>query len=106
MLYKNVTLSPYFLKLCSAVDTYQKAVDEIYYKVDHVMPFTPGSARDPSSCFCVLTRLCALRVTPKQVRAMCCHLDSPYIRCVGFLYLRFTVDPKDIWEVRNRDGDV
>lgn len=26
------------------------------------------------------------------------HVDSPYIRCIGFLYLRYACDPKDIWD--------
>ena len=29
---------------------------------------------------------------------MLSHLDSPYIRALGFLYLRFTLDPADMWE--------
>lgn len=24
--------------------------------------------------------------------------DSPYIRCMGFLYLRYGCDPKELWE--------
>ena len=27
------------------------------------------------------------------------HVDSPYIRGIGFLYLRFAVDPKRIWKL-------
>jgi pre-mRNA-splicing factor 38B len=26
------------------------------------------------------------------------HVDSPYIRCIGFLYLRYACDPKEIWD--------
>jgi len=26
------------------------------------------------------------------------HVDSPYIRCIGFLYLRYGANPTDIWE--------
>jgi len=26
------------------------------------------------------------------------HVDSPYIRCIGFLYLRYGTNPADIWE--------
>lgn len=26
------------------------------------------------------------------------HVDSPYIRCIGFLYIRYACDPKEIWE--------
>ena len=25
------------------------------------------------------------------------HVDSPYIRCIGFLYLRYACDPKELW---------
>jgi len=25
------------------------------------------------------------------------HIDSPYIRCIGFLYLRYAVDPNIVW---------
>ncbi|GMH80147.1 hypothetical protein TL16_g08422 [Triparma laevis f. inornata] len=85
MLYKNITQCSYFLRLCSTVNDFSKSVDEIFYKVKHVLPFTPGSSRDPSSCFCLL------------IFTMLNHLDSPYIRCVGFLYVRFTLDPKDLW---------
>ena len=44
MVYKNITQSGYFLKLCQKVNDFQTAVDEIYYKVSHVMPFTPGES--------------------------------------------------------------
>lgn len=26
------------------------------------------------------------------------HVDSPYIRCIGFLYLRYVCDPKELWD--------
>jgi pre-mRNA-splicing factor 38B len=26
------------------------------------------------------------------------HVDSPYIRCIGFLYLRYAADPSILWE--------
>lgn len=26
------------------------------------------------------------------------HVDSPYIRCIGFLYLRYACDPKELWD--------
>lgn len=68
MLYKNITQCSYFLRLCSTVNDFSKSVDEIFYKVKHVLPFTPGSSRDPSSCFCLLVRLLTIRCTKKQVR--------------------------------------
>ena len=29
--------------------------------------------------------------------AMLDHVDSPYIRCIGFLYLRYAADPSTLW---------
>ena len=26
------------------------------------------------------------------------HVDSPYIMCIGFLYLRYSSNPTDIWD--------
>mmetsp|Transcript_27103 Transcript_27103/g.38842 ORF Transcript_27103/g.38842 Transcript_27103/m.38842 type:complete len:335 (-) Transcript_27103:649-1653(-) len=30
--------------------------------------------------------------------SMLCHPDSVYIRCIGFLYLRYSVDPSTLWK--------
>jgi len=42
-------------------------------------------------------RLFTLRVTEKQMQLMLDHVDSPYIRCIGFLYLRYASDPAGLW---------
>ncbi|KAG6623043.1 Pre-mRNA-splicing factor 38B [Phytophthora cinnamomi] len=68
--------------------TYHEVVDEIYYRVDHAEPWSPGTARIPSSCFCLLHKFFLMRLT-RKCRACSSH-GSPYIRVVGFLYLRFT----------------
>lgn len=57
-----------------------------------------GSAREPSTAFCLLLRLLTLRCTEKQMKLLLDHRDSPYIRAMGFLYLRFAGDPKTVWE--------
>ena len=41
-----------------------------------------GNARGPSTAFCILNRLFVLKLTPRQVRTMLQHEDSPYIRAV------------------------
>jgi hypothetical protein len=41
-----------------------------------------GNARGPSTAFCILKRLFVLKPTPRQVRTMLQHEDSPYIRAV------------------------
>mmetsp|Transcript_20243 Transcript_20243/g.58068 ORF Transcript_20243/g.58068 Transcript_20243/m.58068 type:complete len:390 (+) Transcript_20243:480-1649(+) len=56
-----------------------------------------GSAKTPSTAFCLLVRLFTLRCTEKQMQLMLDHVDSPYIRCIGFLYLRYAVEPSLIF---------
>jgi len=42
MLLANITKSSYFQKCCSKLKDWNAVVDEIYYKVTHVEPWTPG----------------------------------------------------------------
>ncbi len=42
-----------------------------------------------SSAFCILYRLFVVRLTRKQVYGLLNHGDSPYIRGIGFLYVRY-----------------
>lgn len=51
----------------------------------------------PSTAFCILVRLFTLRCTDKQMKLMLDHVDSPYIRCIGLLYLRYGSDPSTLW---------
>lgn len=57
-----------------------------------------GAAKTPSTAFCLLLRLMTLRCSEKQMKLMLDHVDSPFIRCIGFLYLRYTAEPTIIWE--------
>ena len=56
-----------------------------------------GAHKSPSTAFCLLLRLFTLRCTEKQMTLMLNHVDSPYIRCIGFLYLRYAADPSTLW---------
>ncbi|OQS00400.1 pre-mRNA-splicing factor 38B [Achlya hypogyna] len=96
LLFDNIMQSVYFGQLF-ALKTYHEVVDEIYYRVDHAEPLSPGTARIPSSCFCLLLKFCTMRLTHNQMTGLLTHVDSPYIRCVGFLYLRYTCDPEQLW---------
>jgi pre-mRNA-splicing factor 38B len=39
-----------------------------------------------------------LKLTSKQVYGLMNHADSPYIRGLGFMYVRFTQPPSDLLE--------
>jgi len=114
----NVQGSPYFKNELFEMRTFHEVVDEIYYKVDHLEPWAAGSRKTAgrsstgmcggvrgvsaggvvSSAFCLLYKLYTLKLTKKQVLCLINHCDSPYIRGLGFMYLRFTLPPTMMYE--------
>ena len=48
-----------------------------------------GAGGIVSSAYCLLFKLGTLKLTRKQVNGLINHTDSPYIRGLGFMYLRF-----------------
>lgn len=42
MLLQNISKSPYFLKCCEKLTDWNTLVDEIYYEVKHMEPWTAG----------------------------------------------------------------
>ncbi|XP_068653000.1 pre-mRNA splicing factor SR-like 1 isoform X3 [Aristolochia californica] len=92
----NILSSDYFKELYR-LKTYHEVIDEIYNQVDHVEPWMTGNCRGPSTAFCLLYKLFTMKLTVKQMHGLLKHLDSPYIRAVGFLYLRYAGDPKTLW---------
>jgi len=51
-----------------------------------------------STPFCCLYKLWTLKLNRKQIDIMINHTDSPYIRGIGFLYLRFSIPPDQLLE--------
>ncbi|RKP22854.1 PRP38 family-domain-containing protein [Syncephalis pseudoplumigaleata] len=52
----------------------------------------------PSSAFCLLYKLWTLRLSVRQVSGLLNHTDSPYIRGIGCLYVRYIAKPSTIWD--------
>lgn len=110
----NVTNSPYFKVNLFEIKTYHEVVDQIYYKVTHLEPWEKGSRKTSgqtgmcggvrgvgaggivSSAYCLLYKLFTLKLTRKQVTGLINHADSPYIRGLGFMYIRYTQPPQDL----------
>ncbi|CAH9106087.1 unnamed protein product [Cuscuta europaea] len=92
----NILSSDYFRDLLR-LKTYHEVIDEIYNQVDHVEPWMTGNCRGPSTAFCLLYKFFTMKLTVKQMHGLLKHMDSPYIRAVGFLYLRYHADPKTLW---------
>ncbi|KAJ8384527.1 hypothetical protein AAFF_G00204420 [Aldrovandia affinis] len=114
MILTNVLSSPYFKVQLYELKTYHEVVDEIYFKVIHVEPWEKGSRKTAgqtgmcggvrgvgtggivSTAFCLLYKLFTLKLTRKQVMGLITHTDSPYIRALGFMYIRYTQPPPDL----------
>lgn len=112
----NILSSHYFKVNLYELKTYHEVIDEIYYKVTHLEPWEKGSrvtAGQTGMCggvrgvgaggivstsFCILYKLFTLKLTRKQVVGLINHTDSPYIRALGFMYIRYTQPPADLWE--------
>ncbi|XP_075156426.1 pre-mRNA-splicing factor 38B [Haematobia irritans] len=112
----NIQSSSYFKVHLFKLKTYHEVVDEIYYQVKHMEPWERGSRKTSgqtgmcggvrgvgaggivSTAYCLLYKLYTLRLTRKQVNGLINHTDSPYIRALGFMYLRYTQPPGDLYD--------
>ncbi|KAF8067307.1 SRL1 [Scenedesmus sp. PABB004] len=97
VLMQNIVRADFYKTDCAALTSWAAVVDQIYFQVDYVEPWLAGNARGPSTAFCLLHRLFTLKPTEEEVRETIDHADSPYIRAVGFLYLRYVADPRSLW---------
>lgn len=116
MVLTNIQSSPYFKNELFKLKTYHEVVDEIYYKVEHLEPWEKGSRKTAgqvgmcggvrgvgaggivSSAYCLLYKLFTLRLTRKQLNGLITHTDSPYIRGLGFMFIRYCQPPNKLWE--------
>lgn len=112
----NILSSHYFKVNLYQLKTYHEVIDEIYYQVTHLEPWEKGSRKTSgqtgmcggvrgvgaggivSTAFCILYKLFTLKLTRKQVVGLINHNDSPYIRALGFMYIRYTQPPVDLWD--------
>jgi len=98
MLFQNIQDSDYYKALQGTLKEYVDVVQEVKLRVTHVEPWQAGTARMPSSAFCLLVKLLTMRLTYKQMRQMVtCH-EYPYVRALGFLYLRYTCIPLHLYK--------
>lgn len=65
--------------------------------VKYAEPWTVGTNGMPSTLFCCLYRLMVLQLSEGQVKQLMNNEDSVYLRCTGFLYVRYLCDPKELW---------
>ncbi|CAK9292019.1 unnamed protein product [Gordionus sp. m RMFG-2023] len=112
----NIQGSSYFKVNLAEMKTFFEVVDEIYYHVTHLEPWEKGSRKTAgqtgmcggvrgvgaggvvSSCFCILFKLFTLKLTRRQLCTLINHKDSPHIRGIGFMFIRYCQPPIDLWD--------
>ncbi|EPR59362.1 PRP38 family protein [Toxoplasma gondii ME49] len=97
LLRSNILSSEYFKSL-HELKTVPEVVDEITQYAQHAEPYCSGSSRAPSTLFCCLYKLFTMKLTTKQLEQLLDYSDSPYVRCTGFLYLRYVHPPEKLWK--------
>ncbi|OEH79547.1 prp38 family domain-containing protein [Cyclospora cayetanensis] len=93
----NIMSSEYFKSL-HQFKSFQEVVEELAAFAEHAEPYCAGSTRAPSTLFCCLYKLFTLKLTEKQMHTLLNNRDSPYVRCTGFLYLRYVHPPDQLWK--------
>lgn len=92
---KNIIASPYFDTLMN-LKHFSELIEEIVHNVTYVEPWTLGTNHIPSTLFCILFRLFAMKLTEAQVNVLLEHSNA-YVRCAGLLYLRFICNPEELY---------
>ncbi|KAL4432059.1 hypothetical protein ABPG74_017795 [Tetrahymena malaccensis] len=90
----NIMNSNYFRIDLFSLKTYHEVIDEIQKHVNHAEPYAIGPTGVPSTLFCCLYKFMLMKLTVKQVKGLVEFKQSPMVRAIGFLYVRFCCDPK------------
>lgn len=101
LLRDNILLSQFFkellnLKFCDEILT------QINIKVKHVEPWNHATSGIPSTMFCCLFRLMTLRLSKGRIVSLMENQQNAYIRCAGFLIIRYCSHPNLLWQTLNK----
>lgn len=85
------------LKALLTLENFDQLVDEMYQFADNIEPYMTNSSTTPSALFCCLYRVFTMGIDARQLRRLIDNQDNAYVRCVGFLYIRFGMAPDQLW---------
>jgi len=110
----NVKTTDYFKNL-GQLQTMDQFIDQVYADGKMVVPWYPGThnqvrtsgmcsqargvsaAGVPTEFFTLLFKFFTMRPSAQQIQTIIDHPDSPYIRALGFIFLRYVCPPEHIW---------
>jgi len=96
MLRAHIVESAHF-KTLMAMDSFEQVVEELLQYADTVEPYSQHSSQTPSCMMCCLYRLFEIDLKAPLLRQLLESTESPFIRCCGFLYIRFGLAPDQFW---------
>ncbi len=82
----------------SRLKTYHEIIEEAYKFCKNLEPFIPGLTRKPSTAFCILYKFFTMGLSVRQVKGLLNYEESPMVRGIGFLYLRYSLPAKQLWK--------
>ncbi|CAJ0586957.1 unnamed protein product, partial [Mesorhabditis spiculigera] len=112
---ENVVQSQYNKNVLVEYTTFQQLLDEAFYNVRHLEPWERGTRKTQgmtgmcggvrgvgaggvvSTAFCCLYKFHTLRITRRQLLMLIDNRQSAYLRGLGFIYVRYTQPPADLW---------
>uniref|UniRef100_A0A7S4R0D4 Pre-mRNA-splicing factor 38 n=1 Tax=Alexandrium monilatum TaxID=311494 RepID=A0A7S4R0D4_9DINO len=96
LLQTHIVESAHFKALLS-LETFEQLVEEMYQFADNIEPYMQNSNTTPSALFCCLYRLFTMGTDKRQLGRLIDNVDNPYVRCIGFLFIRFGLHPDQLW---------
>ena len=92
----NILASQYFKEIYT-LKGYNEILEEIFTNVTYIEPWTVGVSGIPSTFFCCLYKLMLTKLSDEQLKGLINNQESPYLKCAGFLYIRYLSEPNDLW---------
>ncbi|PRP88890.1 hypothetical protein PROFUN_00358 [Planoprotostelium fungivorum] len=96
ILHTNILSAHYFKDLYN-LTSFQEVLHELKNEVKNLEPWACKQPRTPSTAFVLLYKFFTMRLTEKQMVQLIDDPHNQYVRAVGFLYLRYTCPPQDLW---------
>ncbi|KAK8810457.1 hypothetical protein WA158_007032 [Blastocystis sp. Blastoise] len=97
MIAENIYESYYFHRLLD-IQTFEDVCEEARNSLKDVEPLVVGTSRHPSTAFCILLKFFMYRLSYTELFDLLKEKKCLYLRCIGFLYIRYGIEPKDLWK--------
>lgn len=96
MLQSHIVESSHF-KALLGLKTVEEVMTEISTYADTLEPHVHNSNTIPSALFCCIYRFMTMSINTGQLKRLIEHEHNVFIRCAGFLLIRFGLAPEQLW---------